>query len=268
VQLAVKPVETDPLTIASIGILAYILGNIIHEGLGHGGTCLLTGGRPLFITAVNMDCSADNRFVIAGGSLMNAVAAALFSFLTRIVPRKSPHLKYFAWLCMTLNLLSPAGYLAFSGIGGFGDWAQFTQGFRPQWAWRVGLAIVGIGAYTLFVRWSLLALRPLIGSDRQQRRIHAVRLTMVPYFAGGIVGLAGALNPQGWFLVAMSAAASTFGGSSALLWAPNWLRGSSISPGPDESPMPIPRSWPWIAATAVIAVSFVLILGPGVHLAH
>jgi len=269
VQPATNPAETDLPTIASIAILAYIAGNIIHEGFGHGGACLFTGGRPLLITAVNMDCSLDNRFVIAGGSLMNAVAAAFFFLLLRITPRTRPHLKYFSWLAMTLNLLSPAGYLAFSGLGGFGDWAQFTQGFRPQWAWRVGMAVIGMGAYVLFVRWSLLALRPLIGSDSRERRLHAVRLTLLPYFAGGIVEcIAGALNPQGWLLIALSAAASTFGGSSALLWAPNWLRGNSIPAGPEASPMPIPRSWPWIATAAVIAVSFILILGPGIHLAR
>ena len=262
-----KPVETDLLTIASIGILAYILGNIIHEGLGHGGACLITGGRPLLITAVNMECSADNRFVTASGSLMNAVAAALFFLLTRIA--RSPHLKYFAWLSMTVNMLSTAGYLAFSGIGGFGDWAMFIQRFTPQWAWRVGLTVVGAAAYMLFVRWSLLALRPLIGSDRGQRFVLAKRLCRPPYFAGGIVEcLAGALNPQGWLLVALSAAASTFGGSSALLWAPYWLKGSGIPTGPSAEPMPIPRSWPLIITANIIAVSFILILGPGIHFAH
>ena len=80
-QPATKSVGTDALTVACIGILAYIAGNIIHEGLGHGGACLITGGRPVLITAVNMDCSVDNRFVTAGGSLMNAIAAALFFFL-------------------------------------------------------------------------------------------------------------------------------------------------------------------------------------------
>jgi hypothetical protein len=267
--LAAKPAPTDPLTVAAIGILAYIAGNVIHEGLGHGGACLLTGGRPLLITAVNMNCSADNQLVIAGGSLMNAVAAACFFFLLRIIPRTSPHLKYFAWLSMTLNLLSPAGYLTFSGIGGFGDWAQFTQGFQPQWAWRIGMAIIGAALYMLFVRWSLLALRPLIGSDPQERRVQATRLMWVPYFAGGTVEcIAGAFNPQGWILIALSAAASTFGGSSALLWAPQWLRGNSIPAGPDASPIPIERSWPWIAAAAVVGVSFILILGPGIHFAQ
>ena len=154
-QPATKPTETDALTIACIGIVAYILANVVHEGLGHGGACLITGGRPLLITAVNMDCSADNRLVIAGGSLMNAAAAGLFFLVGRNVRRTSPHLKYFAWLSMTVNLLDAAGYLAFSGIGGFGDWAMFIQGFSPKWAWRMGLSIVGVGAYVLSARWRL-----------------------------------------------------------------------------------------------------------------
>jgi hypothetical protein len=181
---------------------------------------------------------------------------------------KSPHWKYFAWLAMTVNLLSAAGYLAFSGIGGFGDWAMFIQGFNPQWPWRVGLTVVGIVAYMLAVRISLLELRPLIGSDPRQRVVNAKRLTIVPYFAGGIVEcVAGAFNPQGWFLVAMSAAASTFGGTSGLLWSPNWLRGNNIPSGPDAAPVAIKRSWPWIVAAAIMAAAFIAVLGPGVHLA-
>jgi hypothetical protein len=268
VQPAAKRVETDTLTVAFIGIVVYILGNIVHEGLGHGGACLVTGGRPLIVTAVNMECSVDNRLVTAGGSLMNVVAAGLYCLLGRATSRTSPHLKYFAWLSMTVNMLSAAGYLAFSGIGGFGDWAMFIQGFSPQWAWRVGLTVAGIGGYMAAVRWSLLELRPLIGSDRAQRRILAKRLSIPSYFAGGIVEcLAGALNPQGWFLVAMSAAASTFGGTSALLWSAEWLRGSMGPAGPDAEPMPIPRSWAWIAGSAVLAVCFIFVLGRGIQFA-
>jgi len=266
-RVSTKPAELDQLTIAAVATIAYILGNVIHEGLGHGGACLITGGRPLLITAVNMECSADNRFVIAGGSLMNAIAAAFFFFLLRITPRTSPHWKYFIWLSMTLNLLSPAGYLAFSGIGGFGDWAMFIHGFRAQWAWRVAMAVAGAALYMLFTRWSLRELRPLIGTDPQERVVHAVRLTKIPYFTGGIVEcIAGAFNPQGWMLIALSAAASTFGGSSALLWSPNWLRGKSIPLGPEAEAAPMRRNWAWIVAGGAISVAFICVLGPGIHL--
>ena len=167
---------------------------------------------------------------------------------------------------MTVNLLDAAGYLAFSGIGGFGDWAMFIQGFSPQWAWRMGLSIAGVGAYILSARWSLLELRPLVGGGAQ-RYIVARHLCIPPYLAGGIVQcMAGAFNPQGWFLVLMSAAAPTFGGKSALIWGPEWLRGRGFPAGPDATPVPIQRNWAWIVTGIVIGVCFIFVLGPGIHL--
>jgi hypothetical protein len=108
-------------------------------------------------------------------------------------------------------------------------------------------------------------LRPLVGSSAQ-RYIVARRLCIPPYLAGGTVDcIAAAFNPQGWFLIVMAAAAPTFGGKSALVWGPEWLRGSSLPPGPDATPVPIRRSWVWIVAGIVIGICFVFVLGPGVH---
>ncbi len=36
----------DLLTIAAIAIVATVIADFIHEGLGHGGMCVATGGRP------------------------------------------------------------------------------------------------------------------------------------------------------------------------------------------------------------------------------
>jgi hypothetical protein len=169
---------------------------------------------------------------------------------------------------MTVNFFLAAGYLAFSGIGGFGDWAMFIQGFRLRWIWRVGMTIIGASAYMLVARLSLLEMRPLIGSNQEQRIIHAKRLTKIPYFAGGILAcVAGSLNPHGLILVVLSAAASTFGGTSGLLWMIDWLEGKRIPLGSEPEPPPIRRSWPWIVAACVLALAFVILLGPGVHFA-
>ena len=35
----------DRMTVVAIAIVAYALANLIHEGLGHGGTCIAVGGR-------------------------------------------------------------------------------------------------------------------------------------------------------------------------------------------------------------------------------
>lgn len=254
-------------TIVAISILVYILGDVLHEAVGHGGACLAVGGRPLTVSTVDMECSSGHRLVAAGGTLANFAAAALFFVLHRTAAARPPAWKYFFWLAMTLNLFAACGYFAFSGVGGFGDWSQFIQGFPAHWAWRIGMTLFGFAAYMMAVRFSLLQLRPLIGSDRHLRYLRAVELSRIPYFAGGILAcLAGALNPAGLILVALSAAASTFGGASGLLWMMPWLKGSWIPLAAFPEPQPVPRSWGWIAAAALCAGLWVAVLGPGLRL--
>jgi hypothetical protein len=259
----------DAITVGAIGILAYMLGNVLHEGAGHGGACLLSGGQPLSLSSVAFECSRDNRLVMAGGTLMNLLAGGVFFVLGRLTGRSSPRLKYFFWIAMTVNLFSGTGYFLFSGIGGIGDWGQFIRGLGSQSLWRIGLTIFGAVTYVLAARVSLLELRPLIGSDRQRYR-RAVRLSAIPYFAGGILMcIAGALNPMGMMLILISAAASTFGGTSGLMWSTNWLnRGTMIPYGAAGEAMTIERSWVVIVAAGVCAIAFVAVVGPGMRFAH
>src|ERR1700685_1533661 len=90
----------DALSVGAIGILAYMLGNLLHEGAGHGGACLLAGAKPLVISSVHFECSLDSRLVMAGGTLMNFLAGAVFFALGRLTGRSSPRLKYFFWISM------------------------------------------------------------------------------------------------------------------------------------------------------------------------
>jgi hypothetical protein len=208
--------------------------------------------------------------VLAGGTLVNLLAGCVFLALGRLTGRGWPRLKYFWWISMAVNLFTGTGYFLFSGIGGIGDWGEFIKGLGPQWLWRIGLTIFGVVTYVLAARITLLELRPLIGSNKERRYQRAVRLSAIPYFAGGILMcIAGALNPHGMMLILISAAASTFGGTSGLMWSTNWLnRGTMISYGPLEEPMPIHRSWPLIVAAGAIAIAFVALLGPSVRFAR
>lgn len=264
------PAGADVLTLSSIAITAYVLGTMLHEGVGHGGACLVSGGRPIVISTVHMECSSETRLVIAGGTLMNFIAAALFFFLGRRTPRASAHLRFFCWLSMTINLFTATGYFLFSGIGGFGDWAAFINGLGPQWLLRIGLVMIGGTGYMLAARLSLIEMRPLIGSDKKQRISRAARLMRVPYFTGGVLAcIAGALNPVGWCLIVLSAAASTFGGTSGLLWMANWLKDVRAIPlGSEPDPPPIGRSWPWIFGAACLAVVHIFVIGPGLRFDH
>ena len=156
---ATKP---DLLTIVAITVVATVMANFIHEGIGHGGMCIVTGGRALVLSTVHLDCSADTRLVAAGGTLANLIFGALFWAAERV--KRSAHWRYFFWLLMTFNLLSAGGYFLFSGIGNIGDWAAVVAGWEPAWAWRMGMAALGVFSYFfVFVPLSVRELVPFLG---------------------------------------------------------------------------------------------------------
>jgi hypothetical protein len=101
-------------------IAATVIADVIHEGLGHGGMCAATGGRPLALSTVHFECSADTRLVAAGGTLANLIFGALFWAAARSV-KQTASWRYFFWLLMTFNLFQAGGYFLFSGIGNIGD---------------------------------------------------------------------------------------------------------------------------------------------------
>src|ERR1700730_7291351 len=107
------PNPTDSLTLAALGVVAYTFANVLHEGIGHCGACFLSGGTPLVVSTVHMECSTETRLVSAGGTLVNFAAGCLFFVFARLA-RSSPRLHYFCWLSMTINLMTATGYFLFS----------------------------------------------------------------------------------------------------------------------------------------------------------
>ena len=256
--------KPDLWTIAAIAVVASVMANVIHEGLGHGGVCVATGGRALAISTVHFECSADTRLVAAGGTLANLVFGALFWVAGRVV-KQSASWRFFFWLLMTFNLLDAGGYFLFSGIGNFGDWAVVVAGWQPAWAWRVGLVALGVVTYFFwFVPLCLRAVGPLLGRDAQIRVRRARRLMLASYFTAGTLScIAGALNPVGPLLILVSAAASSFGGHSGLAWMWTLLQGPRVPSSELQMPE-IERRWGWMVAAAILAVAFIGGLGPGV----
>jgi hypothetical protein len=65
-------------------------------------------------------------------------------------------------------------------------------------------------------------------------------------------------------LVAISAAAGSFGGTSGLAWMPQLLHGKRW-----DTPVPrsivIQRSWVWIGAAVVTTAVFIVVLSPGLR---
>jgi hypothetical protein len=124
-----KAIKPDLLTIAAIAIAATVIADLIHEALGHGGMGIATGARPLVLSTVHFECSADTRLVAAGGTLANLTFGALFWVSARAVKR-SASWRYLFWLLMTFNLFAAGGYFLFSGIGDIGASLGVAPGSR------------------------------------------------------------------------------------------------------------------------------------------
>ena len=255
-----KPAARDIATVIAISVVAFAITNVVHEGGGHGGACLLSGGQARLLTSVNFDCSFDSRFISAGGTIANLIMGVLGWAALRAAKRASGALRFFLWLLMSINLMTAAGYWFFSGTANIGDWSDVIRGLHPAWAWHVALAVFGLVTYSLVVWFALRELRPLL-SDRDLRRGGAKDLTIVPYLTGGLLHvLSGLLNPVSMWLVVISAAAVSFGGTSGLAWMTQYLRPRSS----ETNRVALRRSWEWIAAGCVVTALFIGVLGPGV----
>lgn len=168
-----RPLPDLP-TVIAIGVIAYALSNVAHEAIGHGGMCLLTGGKPLVLSSVHFECgdeaigAASRRAVAAAGTIVNFIAAAVALIAFRMTdPRRKPRFAYFLWLSTTLNLLMGAGYFLFSGIGNIGDWAVVARDVVRPAVWRPLMAAFGAVSFwpgappsgcarspeTMIVRW-------------------------------------------------------------------------------------------------------------------
>jgi hypothetical protein len=240
----------DLLTIIAIAIVAYALANVIHEGIGHGGACLLIGGHARELSSLHFLCDGNSNFVSAAGCIANVLAAIVGLVLFRRRPT------YFLWLFTTINLLMPAGYLLFSGLMRVGDWVNVCRDLPPG-VWRPALTIAGAGLYFLAARFSAHLFAPILGPFDAARK-----LTLVPYFTGGILYcVSGLFNPIGPILIAISAAAASFGGTSGLIWLIEFLRDRE----PVGEGVVIERSMGWIVSGVVAGALFIGVLGPAIR---
>ena len=72
------PAKGDMTTVCAIRLLAAILANVLHEGLGHAVTALLTGTKLGVLTTVAWSSDFDSRLVAAGRTLANLAAGMVY----------------------------------------------------------------------------------------------------------------------------------------------------------------------------------------------
>lgn len=253
----------DALTVCAISILAGILANVLHEGLGHAATALLTGAKSGVLTTVAWSSDFDSRLVAAGGSLANLAAALVFWIALRSARGRSDRFRFFLLTSLAFNLFTGTGYFFFSGVTNFGDWAMVIAGLPSHWLWRTFLVVTGIVAYYGAVLVVGVGLVRYVGVPRnEQRRLR--KLTFLPYVSAILLACAGGLlNPIGMQLMWQSALPATAGGDSGLLWLRYYIPKGTV---PEQRSDGIDRNYVWISGAAALSVVFIFVLGRGIAL--
>jgi hypothetical protein len=253
----------DLLTICAISLVAAMVANVVHEGLGHAATALLTGTQSGVLTTVAWSSDIDSRLVAAGGTLANLAAGVVFWIWLCGASRASVRLRFFLLTSLAFNLFTGTGYFFFSGVTDFGDWAVVIAGLQAHWLWRTLLVVVGIAAYYGAVLVVGVGLVRYVGVARDDAR-RLWKLTLIPYVSATLLVCAGALlNPLGTQLVWQSALPGTAGADSGLLWLQYYIPKGTI---PERGSERIGRSYGWIVVAVVLSLVFVFGLGRGIRL--
>jgi hypothetical protein len=263
VSPATVPANDDVLTVSAISLLAEIVANVVHEGLGHAATALLSGAKSGVLTTVAWSSEFDSRLVAAGGPLANLAAAMVFWIALRSATGGSVRWRFFLLTTFAFNLFAGTGYFFFSGVTNFGDWAAVIAGLDAHWLWRTLLVVAGIASYYAAVLAVGCGLVRYVGVPRND--LHRLRkLTFIPYFSSVLLlSAAGVLNPIGIQLVWQSALPGAAGAHSGLLWLRYYILRGTV---PERRSDGIDRNYAWIIVAVALSLVFILVLGRGIAL--
>jgi len=145
---------------ATVGILAYVIADFIHEVTGHGGTCLLLGNKITLLTSVYFKSTPGNVFVDVGGPVANLI----FAFLTLLILNKAK--KLFAVLLLIhlsiYNLFWFVGTILHSSVSKNGDWTFAAQELSIGKYQNYVLATTGILLYVFSTQFLSHRLRNVV----------------------------------------------------------------------------------------------------------
>jgi hypothetical protein len=272
-QAALTAHSSDPLTVAAIAVLVYLLAAVIHEGIGHGATCALAGGKAITVTSVYCECNDRDlsrnrqRMIEAGGTTANLLFGLSFAAALVLFRPASPTWRYFLLLSAMVNLFQSGGYLMISPFADFGDWKAFLEGLSSKLVWQLTLTAIGILISVAALYFGRKEIEPFCGAVNPFRGQQAWLLTALPYVTGALASCVIAfLNPIDKSLVVTSAAAATLGGTSWLLWV-GYLTGIQAAKS-ELPPATVESNWILIMLALAALMTWAVTLGPGISFAR
>ena len=244
----------DTLTVSAIAILAASIATFAHEGVGHGGACLLLGGTITRLTTVYFECSAHDTWIAAAGPLGNLIAGALAWLGVMLLPAAMARTRLLFFLISVISLFWFAGYLIYSAAMNVGDTYFVLRDLfgEPGPALRAGEVAIGASCYWIAIQ---AARTYTATSDAARARRRLTRSWLAASLSACVAALAYAPGR----LAALGQAALEIGAACLPMLAR--VAVGSMLVGQTE--VPIARSWGWIAASLLGFTVFAATLGRG-----
>jgi hypothetical protein len=255
----------DLLTIAGLAALLVPLLTMWHEIGGHAAACAVQGGHVATIGAFYVECTGLPAWpqvaVACAGVVVNASLAIAAHRASRLATGDLARL--ILWFVWVGEAMVAAGYFCFSGVTGFGDPGTGTGGSLAALPYPLAIrgaeVAFGIAAYVWIVRLAIRGLTRMLGDARSTAAARK-RIAHGYYATAGVVSvIVGLLNPVGFMITILSAAASSFGGLAGMISI-----GFAVPRGSRVAPFTVRRNWPVVVAGAAMALAFAAILGPSI----
>lgn len=245
----------DLAVLIAIGLLAYASADIAHHVLGHGGACLLGGGRILSLSSVYVDCTVRGTTIDLAGPFANLLLGMVALIVARWRADKSgAAMALFLALTTAFNLFWFFLQLVFSVATGTDDWAWALHQFHASEAMRYGLIAFGAFGYWFTLRMASAALAGFtIPLARLRRIVWSAWLT-----AGTFACLTALFDPAPAQAILHHAAPQSFGLAIGLLLIPRRADGTGGKAAPALGNSPA-----WLAAAVLVAGTSIAWLGPG-----
>jgi len=135
-------------TLAMTGILSYIIADVTHEVIGHGGACLIIGNKINLLTTAYFKSSPGNIVVDIGGPVANLI----FGGLSFILLHKTTFPKLLLLQITAYNLFWFSGTILHSAISKTGDWTFAIKQISSGLSAKFILIVAGVLFYALFIR--------------------------------------------------------------------------------------------------------------------
>lgn len=173
------------LALVSIGAMAYIFADIIHEAIGHGITSLIVGNKIILLTSVFFRSERHSFITDALGPILNLVAGLLIWGVIRQVNLQNLYIRLLVVFTTAFNFFWFSWMCLYCGITNKGDFAFYFPTQTTLLIWRIALVVIGfISYYFTFQATSKQIKRQYIPAAVNLRQ-----LFLIPYFSSGIAAI-------------------------------------------------------------------------------